>query len=312
MERPGFIDPHVHLIDFEQMHYPWLSPPYSADAPTGETRAIARSYGLGSYLADLEGWNVRGLVHVDSGVHPDEILREVHHVQSVLDAAMEPREGKPPILGAAGIVACARLDTPDLGHILAAHKVAPLLRGVRQIVNAHPERKLAYPEPDRTRDAAWQDGLAIVARHGLTFDLQCYPEQMMTLAPLLRRHETMPVVIDHLGMPLFHLSGGREAWQRGMRALAACPNIHVKLSGFGFVRPDWRDQDIAPVLREVVDVFGVERCMIASDFPTDLLFAPARQTLDTILHFAEAFNQTEKRALFGAVAARFYRLDIAF
>lgn len=312
METIDFVDPHVHLIDIDRLHYPWLSPPFRHDAALGSTEAIARSYSLSSYLKDMHGMRVRGVVYVDSGVVADEILSEVRYAHHVLQEALTPSDSAPAHLDAAAIVGFARLDSADLDQVLTQHKMTPLFRGVRHIANWHKDRAVAYPGPDLTRDLSWLAGLAVVARHGLTFDLQCFPDQMPGLAPVLQRHETMPVAIDHLGMPLFDNEGGRQSWRSGMRALAACRNVQVKLSGYGFIRRDWRFEDVAPVLTEVIDLFGVERCMFASDFPTDLLCAPARQTIETWLRFIEPFSIAEKRALLGGVAARFYRLDLDF
>ncbi|WP_336945361.1 amidohydrolase family protein [Asaia sp. HN010] len=310
METIDFVDPHVHLIDLDRLHYPWLSPPFSHDAALGSTEAIARAYSLSSYLKDMQGLRVRGLVHVDSGVAADEILSEVRYASQILQTALAPPAGVPQRLDAAAIVGCAQLNSLDLDQILTQHKSTPLFRGVRHIVNWHKYRAIAYPGPDLTRDPAWLNGLAVLARHGLTFDLQCFPDQMPALASVFQHHGNMPVVIDHLGMPLFDMDGGQETWRRGMRALASCPNVHVKLSGYGFISRNWQFEDVAPVLTEVIDLFGVGRCMFASDFPTDLLFAPARQTIETWLRFVEPFSTDEKRALLGGTAARFYRMDL--
>ena len=43
------------------------------------------------------------------------------------------------------------------------------------------------------------------------------------------------IIINHTGMPLDRDPEGLAAWRSGMRALAACPNVAVKISGLGMV-----------------------------------------------------------------------------
>ncbi|GBQ83816.1 amidohydrolase family protein [Asaia krungthepensis] len=308
-----FVDAHMHLIDPERLPYPWLSPPFDPEGPNGDTSAIAKPYTLQSYGQDISRCKVRGLVHVEAGVGLDDGSVELAHIHQILTEALSSRQAAGSIgLEGAAIVAYASLHTPDLAARLDVLSRFPLLRGVRHIVNFHPSRQRAYPGPDRTLDPVWREGLAMLAARDLSFDLQCFPEQMPGLAALFRHHDSLRVVIDHLGMPLLDEPGGYHVWDAGMTAMAACPNVQVKLSGFGFLRRDWDYGDVAPVISRVIDLFGIERCMVASDFPTDLLFAPAQKTLDCIARFSTTLSFDERAALLGGNAARFYRLGFTF
>ena len=57
-----------------------------------------------------------------------------------------------------------------------------------------------------------------------------------------------------------------------MKALAALPHVSTKLSGFGFVHRRWTEEQIQPLILEAIEIFGTDRCMFASDVPTDKLF----------------------------------------
>jgi predicted TIM-barrel fold metal-dependent hydrolase len=75
-----------------------------------------------------------------------------------------------------------------------------------------------------------------------------------------------------------------ELWRRSLLALAALPNVVVKLGGLampfcGFTPPgdgpqsehlarQWR-----PYLETCIEAFGAERCMFESNFPVDLYSA---------------------------------------
>ncbi len=84
----------------------------------------------------------------------------------------------------------------------------------------------------------------------------------------------------------------------------------IKLSGLGFVRRDWDDALVLPLLREAVDLFGTQRAMIASDTPTDTLFAPLSRYLATYRAFTAPFSLDEQRDLWGRNANRIYRLGL--
>lgn len=292
-----FVDAHVHLWDLARIAYPWLTPPFADDGPNGSVEAIARTYLLDDYLADAAGWDVRGIVHVDAGADPTAALAETEWLQGVAD-----RRGMPN-----AIVAFAALDDPELDHLLEAHAANPNVRGIRHIVNWHADPRRTYSPRDVTGDEAWARGFALLARHGLSFDLQAYPGQFLGLAALIARHPEIQVIVNHTGMAV---PGEWEEWRAGMRALAALPNVATKLSGMGFTHRPWSlDQARAYVL-EAIELFGTERAMFASDFPTDKLFGSFADHLDAYAAITADFSDDERRALWGRNANRVYRLGL--
>jgi predicted TIM-barrel fold metal-dependent hydrolase len=93
-----------------------------------------------------------------------------------------------------------------------------------------------------------------------------------------------------------------------MRALAACPNVQVKLSGFGMLDHHWTEDSLRPLVYEAIDAFGSARCMFASNFPVCSLYTSYRrlwQAYDNLLAQAAAH---ERRAMFADNAWRFYQL----
>ena len=298
--RVPFVDAHIHLWDLERLRYPWLMPPFADDAPNGSVAAIAQTFTVADYRAQAARWNMVGAVHVDAGANPAQALDETRWLEAIADA-----DGLP-----TAIVAFAPLDDPQVERLLEAQAAHPRVRGIRQIVNWHPDPRRSYQPHDLTQSPAWQAGFARLARHGLSFDLQCYPGQMSALATLIARHPDVTVVLNHLGMPVLSDPDGLAQWRAGVRLLAALPNVAIKLSGLGFVDRHWTDALVRPLLAEVIELFGPARCLIASDTPTDTLFAPFDRCLDVLDVATAAFSKDERRAMWGRNADRLYRLGL--
>ncbi|UYY79534.1 amidohydrolase family protein [Sphingomonas sp. R1] len=292
-----FVDAHVHLWDLDRISYPWLTPPFADDGPNGSVEPIARTYLLDDYLADAGGWDVRGIVHVDAGAAPDAALAETEWLQAMADVRGMPN----------AIIAFAALDDPSADVLLAAHAANPAVRGIRHIVNWHPDPQRSYTPRDVTQDEAWARGFARLGTYGLSFDLQAYPGQFEGLARLIARHPEVQVIVNHTGMAV---PGEWETWRAGMRALAALPNVATKISGMGFTHRPWTRAQIRPYVLEAIDIFGADRAMAASDFPTDKLFGSFAAHLDAYAEITAGFSEDERRALFAGNANRLYRLGL--
>lgn len=299
-QRPPFIDPHVHLWNLSHIRYPWLMPPFSDDGPNGSVEPIASDYGLDDYLADAGDWDVRGIVHIDAGAHPDDALRETEWLQAMAD-----RSGMPN-----GIVAFAALESPTLEGLLGAHVAHPNVRGVRHIVNWHPDPQRSYSPADITTSDAWMRGFGLLAKYGLSFDLQAYPGQFAHLAGLIAKHPDIQVIIDHAGMAIPADEDGWAVWRNGMAALAALPNVAVKISGMGFTWRPWDLDRARPYVLETIELFGADRAMFASNFPTDKLFGSFDRHLGAYDAITFDFSADERLALFAGNANRLYRLGL--
>ncbi|AJP70884.1 amidohydrolase family protein [Sphingomonas hengshuiensis] len=295
-----FIDAHVHLWELGRLRYPWLTPPFASDGPNGSVEPIAHDYGLADYRAESAPWNVVGIVHVDAGADPAHALDETDWLQGIADA-----EGMPN-----AIIAFAALDDPEVETLLAQHARRRCVRGIRHIVNWHADPRRTYSARDVTGDAAWARGFAALGRHGLSFDLQAYPGQFPGLARLIARHPETPVIVNHGGMGVDPGAAGVAEWRDGMAALAALPNVSVKLSGMGFAFHPLDAAAIRDRVLATIDLFGTDRAMLAGNFPTDRLFGDFDTTLDFLADAIADFSEDERRALFARNANRIYRLGL--
>jgi predicted TIM-barrel fold metal-dependent hydrolase len=94
-----------------------------------------------------------------------------------------------------------------------------------------------------------------------------------------------------------------------MGVLAACPNVAVKISGLGQPGVPWTVESNRDIVRTAIDLFGVRRCMFASNFPVDSLCATFAQIFDGFRAIVRDFADTEQRALFHDNAIRLYAME---
>jgi len=293
------VDPHMHLWDLDRHYYAWLQDTPLPNNPAGDMSGIAyKSYGLDDYLADAKGWNVVQVVHVECGLPPKDQLSETDWLQSIAD-----QRG---VIG--GIVAGANLDDPDVEAMLAAHASRKAVRGIRQIVNWHADPAKTYGPTDKLLDDQWRKGFALLAKYDLSFDLQLYASQMATAVALADAYPDIPLIVNHAGMPTDRDAAGLAAWREGMATLAQRPNVSCKISGLAMVDRSWTTASLKPFVLQVIETFGIERCMFASNFPVERAhgsFGGFYAAYDAI---TAGFSHDEREALFAGTARRVYRL----
>ena len=98
------------------------------------------------------------------------------------------------------------------------------------------------------------------------------------------------------------------AWRRGMEALAACPNVWCKISGLTVKNEAWTLRLNAPVIRDAISIFGVERCMFASNYPVDGVKASWDWIYRCFKRVTADMPEAERRKLFAENAIAFYRI----
>ncbi len=295
------VDAHMHLWDLARISYPWLTAPLPAGI-TGDVTPIASPYLLDDYLRDAAAHDSRvrvaKIVHVEAGAHSAHSLAETRWLQSLADTRGFPH----------AIVAHAELEKPEVATLLADHAAHRNVRGIRQIINWHPDPAKTYTPRDLLADESWQRGFALLARYGLSFDLQIYPSQMPSAARLAARHPDTPMILNHTGMPCDKDAAGIEAWRTGMRALAAQPNVSVKISGLAMLDWRWTRDSLKPFVLETLETFGAERVMIASNFPVDRLFGTFAGFTGAYLSLLGGASESERSKLFARNAERIYKI----
>ena len=294
------VDPHIHLWDLKTHHYPWLANP--GVSFVGDARELKHDYLLADLLREAGEVEVLKVVHVEANHDPADPVEETRWLQGLANEAGS--RGMPD-----GIVAGVDLSAPDAAQVLEGHAAFANTRGIRQILNVHENKLFDYIGRHLMRDSVWRENFALLRRYDMSFDMQIYPSQMDEAVALAQAHADTQIIINHAGMFVDRSSvAGYRAWRDGMRKLAGCPNVTVKLSGFAMFDHQWTVESLRPYVLETIDAFGVERAMFASNFPVDRLFGSYEDLWRAYASIVADASVAEKDALFRRNAERVYRI----
>jgi predicted TIM-barrel fold metal-dependent hydrolase len=294
------VDAHQHFWDLERNYLPWL-----CDEPTipfryGDYGALRRSYLPQDYFRDAAGHRVVKTVYVETEWDPRDPVGETRWLQEIIAATGFPH----------AIVAGARLDDPEVEAVLAGHAASPRVRGIR-----HKPRAAASPAavrigaPGAMGDPAWRRGYALLEKYGLSFDLQTPWWHLPEAARLARDFPNTQIILNHTGLPADRSPDGLAGWRQAMATLAAGPNVALKISGLGQPGRPWTIQANGPIVRDAIAIFGIERCMFASNFPVDSLCADFDTILTGFKTIVADLGRSEQLMLFHDNAVRIYRLS---
>jgi L-fuconolactonase len=152
-------------------------------------------------------------------------------------------------------------------------------------------------------------GLAAVQARGLAYDLLIRARELPAAVDTVRELPGLQFVLDHIAKP--RIADGRDdPWTRRLPALAAHPNVAVKLSGMVTEAEwaTWSPRDLRPFVGNVVQWFGVRRLMFGSDWPVCLLAGSYHAVLEGLIDALPPLSAAERDLVFGMNAVRVYHL----
>ena len=95
-----------------------------------------------------------------------------------------------------------------------------------------------------------------------------------------------------------------------MRALAALPNVWVKISELGLADRAWSRSDNVPIIRETIDIFGPDRALFASNFPVARMRVDYDSWIGAVNEALEGAGPDEREKVFSRNALRVYRVAV--
>lgn len=294
------VDAHHHFWDLEHNYHPWLCDEPPVPFRYGDYSALRRSYLPEDYARDTSSFQVMASVYVEAEWDPSDPIGETRWIHGIAEQDEFPR----------AVVAQAWLDRDDIEEVLCAQSAFSRVRSVRHKPSAALTPGAVQPGARGSMgDAKWRRGYALLEEHGLAFDLQTPYWHFREAYELARDFPEIQIILNHTGLPVDRSGEGLADWRRAMRALARAPNVVVKISGLGQPDTAWTVETNGPIVLDTIDIFGVDRCMFASNFPVDSLVADFETIYGGFLQIVAGFPLSDQRKIFCDNARRIYRID---
>lgn len=181
--------------------------------------------------------------------------------------------------------------------------------------------------PDPNDMGTFKEGFALLSKYGLTYDSWLSHDSLDTLIDLAASFPETTIICDHIGFPLgigeYKLEESTPVWKERMAALAKHKNVHVKLGGLGmkFLGFGHEDRDMPPSSDELaslwgpyviycIEQFGVDRCMMESNFPMDKITCSYTILFNALKKTVKNYSQEDKIKLFETTALKVYGVKL--
>jgi L-fuconolactonase len=277
------IDSHHHFWDPTRVAYPWMV----GDA----LDPVRRPFTPDDLALEIAAQRISGTVLVQTIASEDE-TREFLELASRTEFIW-------------GVVGWVDLTSAHVGDRLDALMGGPggdKLVGIRHQV--HDEA-----DPEWLCRADVRRGLAAVQERGLVYDLLMRARELPAAVETVTELPRLQFVLDHIGKP--RIAEGKDPeWRERMPALAALPNVAVKLSGMVTEGnwASWTSADLRPFVASVVDWFGAGRLMFGSDWPVCLLATSYAGVVKGLEEALGPLSSDDAARIFGLNAVSVYRL----
>jgi len=277
------IDSHVHLYDIEKLSYSWMS---GVPQLAHTTRMPEFDQARGSV-------DVEQLVFVEVDVDPGFHLDEARFV-----AGLAEKDKK---IGA--IVAHAPIHKgKSVEADLVDLKTIPGVKGVRRLLQQE-------PDPTAILNPAFIDGVKLLKKYDLSFDICIKHYQLAYAIELIKRCPDVSFIFDHIGKPDIR-NAIVEPWKSQMRELARLPNVVCKISGVVTEadHKSWTREQLRPYIEHTIDVFGFNRVMFGSDWTVATLALDYPTWVDILDEILTKASLDEKRKFWRETAISAYKL----
>lgn len=274
------IDAHQHFWKYDTRRHDWIS----------EEMAVIRRDFLPEHLAGVLAENkVDGCIAVqaDQSVEETEFLLQLAASHDFIK----------------GVVGWVDLQAADLQRQLENYSQFKKLKGFRHILQGEAQRDLCLEQ-------SFQDGIALLAPHGFTYDILIHQDQLPFIPAFVARFPDQRFVIDHIAKPGIKEKDIRN-WKRDIELVALHPHVSCKISGL-ITEADlkaWTNEDFIPYLDVVVNAFGIDRVMYGSDWPVCLAAGNYKAVLELVKSYFSSFSASEQQLFFGENAIAFYQLN---
>jgi predicted TIM-barrel fold metal-dependent hydrolase len=276
------IDTHQHLWDVKRFRLNWIK----------KGSILDRSFVWSDYADAVKGLNVVGAVYMEVDVDPSQQVAEAEALIAICK--------KGDTLTQAAVIS-GRPASDGFAKYIARFRDNPYVKGVRQVLHG-PDTKAGY-----CLQKSFVRGIRLLGEMGMSFDLCMRPAELPDAARLIDECSGTRFILDHCGNAELK---NHEQWKKDIAGLAKRKNVVGKVSGIvARASPGkWKPDDLAPVIRHTLAVFGPDRVMFGGDWPVCLLGATYAQWVKALKEIVADRKVSEQRKLFHDNAAKFYGL----
>jgi L-fuconolactonase len=272
-------------------HHFWWSGRHAYTWPDAVGDRFARDFTPDDLRPELARCGVKGTVLI-------QVLHQVGgETEECLDLSQE-------VSFVRGVVGWLPLVDPDAtSRALEGLRGRGKLVGVRHLISneADPRWLLA---------GGVVESLELLAASGLVFDaIPVSPAQFESVLEVAGRLPELKIVVDHLGRPPIPEQGW-EPWATQAARASEHRNVSMKLSiGLDVImRWRWSTDAVRRYSDHVLDLFGSNRVMAASNWPVILLGASYQEAWNGITELVSDLSAAERHSVLGGTAERIYAL----
>ena len=298
----NIIDPHLHLFDLEQGEYHWLKP---ENPPFWSDKSIINKSFSEKHLQLTNELTLAGFVHIEAGYDNHQPWREIAWLEAHCQL---------PFKSIAAID--LSLNSEQFLASIARIQNFSSVVGVRDILD---DNALEYLSNEQIKINFQQ-----LAKHQLIFELQMPLENLAAvelLVAILTDNPSLNVIINHAGFPPYtspikdeksNTEDTKENtqhwknWQQAIEKLSFFEQCTIKCSGFEMINRNYHTAWQIKVIKTCLKYFGINRVMLASNFPL-CLFSKSYQTYWQQITQSELFRDDELNILCFLNTQRIYK-----
>ena len=275
------IDTHQHLLYPDELPYGWTA---------GIEALAGRAFTLDDYKALTADLGIAGTLFMEVAVDDDRRTDEAPFI------AKQAAEDGSNILG---LIATIRPESDD-GFEAELERAAALgIVGYRRILHV--------VDDALSQSETFRKNVRKVGDAGRVFDMCFLARQLPIARDLANACDNTTLVLDHCGVP--DIAGGDlDLWRADMKALAALPHVHCKLSGLlAYCAPGTANlETIRPYVDHVLEVFGPQRIVWGSDWPVVNMASDLPTWIAITRQILDGLSENEAEAVASANACRVY------
>ena len=294
------IDAHQHLWNYENKYsHGWLS--LKSHPWTGDWSMLANSYLIDDYIQDIKNQNVIKSVHVDAEwADQPGAWGETMWLDNI-----SKKNGFPN-----SIVGHVNLYNDDSEHVINKHlESSDLFIGIRHNqFNHDKDKNFIFSEINYMQSEKWLENFKLLKKYDLSFDLACFYNQLFDGSDVAKSNPDTLIILNHVGQPIKRDKEEFQRWKLGIKKIAENKNVNCKLSGVTMTDHNWTIISIEEVFDYVIDCFGIDRCLVASNFPVDKLFGSYDNIFNAYKKVLEKYSDEENNKLFSRNASKLYKI----